>query len=560
MDDIARLLVGPEHTGRVAKLRVFETPYVYLSLGNEDDLYITVHGLPFIEQLMPGNWWLDKEWFRANATRLSGTSTIYRVRTKPINGRAIDIVLKWNRMGQDIPGEGFLEETFGYEFNSPFEEFSLLMELRNTRKESPGVVYTHKPLAIYVPGQRKDLDKLGRKDYKMMPIVQAHEDLALDMYRSYAVVYEWVKGIDAVQAADQGLLTPNEMSTLTLRAEKMLAIKGFVVHDRKPHHLILRPRKGRGLVRDRQGEILYALVDFELLKRTPERERIRRDRKRKVYLERQRGAAMSSPSDYPPHLSHMQILGVDYVYGNVESTQGKLWVLGNDPELFDYFLPERWETTPRVKLRTLSEVYQTTTKENIRLVWKVSKVGSKPDIDPFSIRARRILAFGYNSPFEEIALASYLRAEGISTISPKAVYMAGYKIEMADFLLDTSRYALHEQQRNPDGTPILRSDRSYVTLWEDWGDPDERSPDRDHPFGRSMSALHAFRKKLITDEEYFSLMNIVQDRLRAVNVDDLNPAGSHFLVSFDSEGDLIGDDQGQPAIRVCEFELLRRSS
>ncbi len=558
MGNETALPVGPGQPVRMEELSVFDTPYVHLTLDNKDDLYVTVHGLPFIEPLMPGNWWLDKEWFRANATRLSGTSTIYRIRTKPANGKSIDIVLKWNRMGQDIPGEGFLEEAFGYEFNSPFEEFSLLMELRNTRTESPGIVCTQRPLAIYVPGQRKDLDRLGRKDYKMMPIVQAHKELALDIYRSYAVVYEWVKGIDAVQAADQGLLTPDEMSALTLRAEKTLATKGFIVHDRKPHHLILRPRKGRGLARDRQGEILYALVDFELLGRTPERERERRERKQRIYLERLRGKAMSSRIDYPAHLSHVQILGVDYVYGNVESTQGKLWVVGTDPELFEYFLPERWETTPRIRLRTLSEVYQTTTKENIRIVWKVSKVGAKPDIDPFSIRARRILEFGYNSPFEEVALASYLRTEGIPTISPRAVYMAGHKIEMADFLLDTGRYTLQEQHRNPDGSPILRKDRSYVTLWADWGDPDETHREGGVPFGRSMSALHAFRKKLITDEEYFSLMNIVQDRLRAVNVDDLNPAGSHFLVSFDSRGDLIRDDQGEPETRICEFELLRR--
>ena len=34
-------------------------------------------------------------------------------------------------------------------------------------------------------------------------------------------------------------------------------------------------------------------------------------------------------------------MGVDYVYGEVESTGGALWVVGRDPVLFDYFLPEK---------------------------------------------------------------------------------------------------------------------------------------------------------------------------------------------------------------------------
>ena len=62
--------------------------------------------------------------------------------------------------------------------------------------------------------------------------------------------------------------------------------------------------------------------------------------------------------------------------------------MGKDPDLYDTFLPERWEVTPRVKLRTLSEVYHTVSKDDVHLVWKVSNVGSKSDMDPFRERER----------------------------------------------------------------------------------------------------------------------------------------------------------------------------
>jgi len=552
------MLVQPKRMLRMEAKRILGMEYAHVTLPNADDLYVTLYGLPFIEQLMPGNWWSDKDWFRENAVRLSGSSAIYRVRTKPVRSRAVDIVLKWNRMGQDIPGEEHLDNGYTFQFNSPFEEFSLLTELRESRRESPGTIYTHRPMAIYVPQERKDLDRLGRKAYKMLPIIEAHKELELDMFRSYAVIYEWIKGIDAVQATDQGILTLNDISALTVQMEEKVRQKGFLVHDRKPHHIIVRPKGDRELARDKQGDLLCALVDFELLKRTPEREEQRKRTKRMVYFEKQKDKFNHSALDYPPNLHPVEIMGVDYVHGNTESTKGKLWVVGKDPDLYDTFLPERWEVTPRVKLRTLSEVYHTVSKDDVQLVWKISNVGSKPDMDPFRERERRILKFGYNSPFEEVALALHLNARGLPTIVPLAIYMAGHKTEMADFLLDESRYTSHEDLLNPDGTPVLRRDRSYITLWGYWNQPwDEQDP-KGPPLVRRMSALHAYRKKLIREEEYFHLKDGTRDKLMAVNVEDLNLNGTHFLVGVDADGNLIKEESGEPAIRICYFELLKR--
>lgn len=544
--------------GVVGVRRILGLDYVHVMNASGDDLYVTPFGLPLAEVLLPENLFSDKQWFQENAVRLRGSGTCYRVRTRPIRNLQRDIVLKWNRMGQNVPVQDYEEDICDFEFNSPFEEFSLLMELKNTRHESPGAVYTHKPLAIIVPHERKDLQRLGRSEHKMLPLIEAHKELELDMHRSYAVIYEWIKGLDAVEAEERGLLDVQGMVDLTLRCERQLLSKGFVVHDRKPHHVIVRPRRDGTLATDRSGRILYGLVDFELLKRTPEREERMRDSKRKLYFLRKLERFKVSPSPFPEHLKHVQILGVDYVHGNVASTKGKLWVLGKTPDLFDYFIPERWQVTPRVRLRVSNEVYYTKTKDNIHIVWRVSNVGSKPDMDPFDARELRVLRFGYNSPFEEISLALYLRSKGISTISPLAGYMTGHRVEMADFLFDDSRYQRYRDLLNDDGTPVLRRDRAYMTLWGDWNRPDYEFGETEGSFHQRMSALHAYRKNLINEETYFDLMDQMRSRLLQVGVEDLFPRGGHFLIALDSSGSMIRDQRGEPELRLCNFELLKK--
>jgi hypothetical protein len=376
-------------------------------------------------------------------------------------------------MAQDIPGSFDLDE-LDIEFNSPFEEFGLLIELRNAQHESESYVFTHKPLAIYVPKSRVDLDRLGRRAYKMKEILSRHNEIQLHMFRSYAVIYEWIKGIDAVQAFEQGNLGRQEMTQLTSRYISDIREKGFIIGDPKPHHVIVRPEERGTVARDRSGEILYAAVDFELLRRTPENEKLRRASKRKIYLEGQthrfedRDLALM-----PSNLKLVQIMGVDYIYGPVEGTGGALWVVGKDPTLWDYFLPENWRDTPRIRLSVFDQVYRTTTKDDIHLVWKVSRVGELPDLDPFTDAENRIIEHGYHSPFEEFALAIELNNQGVPTIYPRAIYMAAKKSDIDESLRDDSRYCSHEDLLTPEGTPVLRRGHDYIIFWGHWNGPDD---------------------------------------------------------------------------------------
>ncbi len=198
-------------------ITVFGVKYLHLRMEDGTDLYVTEHGLPFIKCLMPENHWADEAWMEVHSTRLPGTSALYRVMTKEVEGQSREIIVKWNRMGQDIPGETRSTDSDA-EFNSPFMEFSLVLELRNSHAESPGRLYTHKPLAIYVPRKYVRGEKLGRRRHKIEAIQQNHDEIAIDWNRNYAVIYEWLKGIDSAEAFRQKLLNREQLGDLIQRS------------------------------------------------------------------------------------------------------------------------------------------------------------------------------------------------------------------------------------------------------------------------------------------------------------------------------------------------------
>jgi hypothetical protein len=462
-------------------------------------------------------------------------------------------------MGQEIPGSEVAEEHAHAEFNSPFEEFSLVMELKHAKHRTPVNVITQKPLGIYVPAKHIELERMGRFEYKLQSKLETHQrDVELDIFRAYVVIYEWIQGIDAAQAFHERLITEEQKLQLTFEVEEEMRLKGFVTRDSKPHHIIVRPEKDGGLKNNRYGQVLRAVIDYELLARTPEQEEIIRKLKRVSYLKKQKDRfIVRDGMQFPPHLKEVNILGVDYVYGHVESTRGLLWVVGWDPELYDYFLPERWENTPRTKLSTQHEIFHTLTKDNIHLVWKISKVGTVPDMDPFIEEERRILEHGYNSPFEEVSHAVTLARSGIRTVYPRAIYMYGVEMSVSESIIDNSRFESHEAFKTPEGTPILREDHNYIIIWGYWNGLDEKLAVNDGDYLEGINALSALREGVITREEYLSLLKKKEQRLRTVGFEDLHLRGRHVLLSLDSLGRLQRDAGGTPEMRICNFELLR---
>jgi len=547
-------------------VKVFDVEYRHIHLPDGADLYLTRYGLPFYEQLLPENHFADKTWFQDHSHKLhghtfrsGGTSTIYRATTKSVAGKAKDIVLKWNRVAQDVPGYRDADELLTAEFNSPFEEFALLFEMRGAWRDTNGQrILTHKPLAIYVPAEPVEPWRLGRKEYLMEQKIRRHPEALLDMYRRYAVIYEWIKGTDLYEVCHRGGITEAEMVSLTESVDAHLADLGFAVRDRKPQHIIVRPDNDEKKThRDRKG-VPYALVDFELLERTTERDTLIRTRKRTDYLRHQAHRFEVAPgADCPAHLSRLNILGVDYVYGATESTRGALWIVGRDPTLFDYFLPERWEHTPRERLAAVEGIYHTLTKDSIHLVWKLSRVGEVPEMDPFQADERRMIAHGYNSPFEEVALALDLSRKGMATVYPRAIYMSGEVGEQRPEPFDGSRYHSHADISLPDGTKALKEGRKYIIIWGYWNKPDEALAQKDRDYYDPIDALKAMRIGLTTEAEYVELMEDTKAAIESAGIDELNLRGHHKLLATDVSGNLVRDGLGNLSVRLCNFELMR---
>ena len=541
---------------------LLDVPYDHYAMPDGSDLYVTAFGRPWLPHLHPSAWH-DPEWFRASREKLRGTSRVYRVRTKPVAGRAKDLVVKWCRVGEDVPMDTFtLNKFIEAEFNSPWEEFSLLMEMRRTAP--PGLVRTHKPLAIYVPAKRFELWQTGRSPTKIAQKKAKFRDVELDLHRQYILIYEWIKGIDATSPEAERLAPPDPdpsgdpepfAQRMLKRSVADLWQAGFRVLDVKPQHVIVRPRPGGGFLRNRRGQIAYALVDFELLARTPENEKRVLQTRRQNYLERQRDR-FAPATAFPPHLHPMRIQGVDYVHGDCGSTNGKLWVVGHDPNLFDYFQPERWRRTPRTSLAESARVYRTATKDGIQLVWKISHVGDVPDPAETS---PALAARGYNSPFEEFAFALRLADAGCPATYPRAVYMLGHKSTLPPETLDPRRYDTHDLFREPDGSPTLRKDRVYIVIWGFWNGLDEVLATSDSPAGRceGIHPLEAVRRGLIPADAIPALMSKTADLLASAGFTDTLPRPGHFLLTLLPDGTLARDPDLSPTIRVCTFETLR---
>lgn len=547
----------PVHFAPQPLINILGVKYLHLRLRDGTDLYVTEHGLPFTKCLLPENHWNDRAWMKQHGTRLPGTSALFCVRTKEADNRSIEIVIKWNRMGQDIPGETRVVDSANAEFNSPFMEFSLLLEMRKRRARSHCEIYTHRPLAIYVPRKFVQGEQLGRRRHKMEAIQRSHEEIPLDWNRNYAVIYEWIKGIDAAEACRNGLLDKNSLAELVDQSTGDLKKTGFMVSDNKPQHIIVRPRKDGQLMKRNDGCIVYGFVDFELLKRTPEHENELRAEKRQDYLKRQ-AHRFEPRAEFPEGVTPVRIMGVDYVFGRVESTGGALWVVGRDPMLFDYFLPEKWRRTPRTRISASQVVFETVTKDNARVIWRVSRVGQIPDADPFVRREKRILDYGYNSPFEEFSIAMELSRKGIATTYPRAIYMTGHKSTVSSSLVDNSRYDSHAQLTMPEGHSILSRQHEYILIWGYWNGPDEVLAVKDEPIYDGIDALSAYREGRLTQRQYVRIMRIARKRLAAAGIEDLSLRGNHLLLSIDRQQHLATDEHGIPLIRIRNFELLKR--
>ncbi len=568
------------------RVRVFGVDYAHIKPPEGGDLYLTRYGWPHLAQLLPAHWYLDR-WYAQAGQRLPGsTGHAYRVLTRPTGGRPADLVVKFSRVAQDLPltvATSFPdtvppEVLASARFNSPWEEFGLVMELRRG-SPSPGAVriLTQHPLAIYAPPEEYALWQLGRSEgcFLQHDRLLAEDQgstgraIELDIRRIYVVLYQWIKGMDAEAWFAAGDLDEGEFRGFTPRVIGELKECGFRVLDNKPKHFILRKRQRDGrIMRDREGRALHALVDFELLQRTPEHHQQFKIRQRRKYWDLLHHQDEPAPAQLPAHLKLAKVFGVSYVTGTGPDG-GRLWVVGQDPELWDYFSPERWLRTPRLKLSLMNEVYRTRSRDNIQVVYRRSRVGTRPRVDPLLSRGRLIREYGFNSPFEEIAIARLLHQMGVSTTHPRAIYRTGHPTTTAAYLRDDRRFADHAdlQTPGPDPEPILSRQHDYYTVWDYF-----RSADPQHgagwPDARAATDLGRARDDgLLSQREYAELIEQTGRRLRRIGLTDAALSDHECLVSLGKDGTVCRSPDGEVEISLCidaltayEYELLTEAA
>ena len=551
--------------------------YSHQKTADGGDMYLTSFGLKYAD-LLDLDQWYEKEWFERRRERLEGTSAVYRIPTKVVNGRNMDLVMKNSRVGEQVPMETHtLLEFINAEFNSPWEEFALVMELSEGKYGPPErSIPTQEPLAIYVPPEKMQLWQSGRSNAKINKIRARHPGIDLDILRQYKLIYGWIKGKDVLQLLmemgyrDESL--KEHLVPLTRKALGDLQMKGYVMADMKPSHIIIGEddvtqietiagstdedsrRIKSMIIRELVEMGKFSVIDYELLIRTAEHEQQVVWSRRHSYLDDQRDRFAAT--SLPPHLTAVEILGVPYIAGHAESTGGLLWVVGRNGRLFDYFLPERWRKTHSWKLSENNDVFYTVTKDNIHLVWKTSRVGETPVSDAEHPYMEKMLEYGFNSPFEAFAIAHFLGANGVGTVYMRAIYATGsVKLEQST---DMRRYDSHRSLRGRDGRPILLEDHNYITLCGYFNGPDDWVARQTGQLCRPVNLDVALAKKHIDAPTRERLYEKVQRDLTNVGYDGCLLKGNDLLLAIDPDTKLLKDKSGEIDVRISNFELIKK--
>jgi hypothetical protein len=552
--------------------------YVHEKTSDGGDLYLTRFGREWSEHLQVENWY-ENDWFSRHKEPLRGTSAVYRVPTRLVNGVQLDLVVKNCRVGEDVPVEtrALLAE-LNSEFNSPWEEFALVMELRQGRFGPEKLrIRTQEPLAIYMPPEVMQLWQTGRSRYKINRIRARHRGIELDILKQYKLIYRWIDGQDVVSLSQSlgfaGARLEQEMTLITQRVTEDLANKGYVVADMKPAHVIIDhvdlpgpeavgamadPRDrddvdDRPWIRAFVEDGNYSMVDYELLARTPEHEEQVKQERRHRYLDDQK--VRFEMTERPSHLEAVEIMGVPYIHGRVESTGGQLWVVGRNARLYDYFLPERWRKTPAWRLSHRNDLYYTLTKDRIHLVWKVSRVGERPNDPDGSERSLAKLEQGYHSPFEEFSIAHRLSQHGVPAVYVRAIYMTGTsKLEAST---DRRRYASHTDLRASDGRQLLREDRNYITLRGFYNGPDGNVSAHVGDLRWPLRLSDVVARNLVPSEEATGCVSRIRAAIQDLGLDAEWLDADDLLVDMQNPTEPTRDAQGMLDVRVSNFEWIR---
>ncbi len=557
-------------------LNVLGVVYAHVKTSDGGDLYLTRFAEHYQDHLDTCNWY-ESDWFNEHKVRLEGTGSVYRLPTKKVAGESLDLVVKNSRVGEDVPLDTHtLEEFCDAEFNSPWEEFSLVAEMRESLYGPRDLkIHTQRPLAIYVPPETMQIWQSGRSRAKINRIHARHPGIDVDILKQYKLIYKWIEGHNIKEVFGHLDINLKErishLTKINYHVMSDLNKKGYLVADMKPEHIIISEDDTKHVeelgqlaaIDPTKDQIIYlyqliyaakySVVDYELLLRTSEHAEEVMNFKRHSYLDDQRDRFIPTP--LPDYLSKAEIFGVPYIYGHAESTGGHLWVVGNNAGLFDYFLPERWRKTPSIRLSDPREVFYTITKDNIHLVWATSRVGELPS-ESEEEYSSRIREFGINSPFEEFEIAHKLPQLGIPCVYVRAIYMTGS--EKVETSADLRRYESHRDILDPEGNPILQENHNYITIRGYYNGPDHWVAEQTGELLVPVDLAKAFYRGLIDGSKCRLMTDKVKENLINAGYDGSLLTSNDLLLAVNSSGRIMLDAAGEPLVLICNFEFIRK--
>lgn len=261
--------------------RLFGVDYVHLKGRQHGDFFVTAHGWAVMESLLPEHWFVGRRFSKVGRALAGATGAVYRVPVPHRGRKDFALVVKFCRFCESVgvtavdPNLDFKAEQIdrikSAHFLSPFEEFGNLCKLR----AAAGLeIPTKAPLAIYCPSTRYLDWQLGReghlKSMHSRSLLGSQADqpeerrIDYEWERQYILLYRWINGIDAEQAAERDVILEAEMIELGREARDKMEKHGWEVMDHKPRHVIIRADR-KGKLARRKGKILWALIDYELL-------------------------------------------------------------------------------------------------------------------------------------------------------------------------------------------------------------------------------------------------------------------------------------------------------
>ena len=164
-------------------------------------------------------------------------------------------------------------------------------------------------------------------------------------------------------------------------------------------------------------------------------------------------------------------------------------------------------------------------------------------MDPYYEQGRRVREHGYNSPFEEFAIAELLRSSGVRTIHPRAIYRTGHETARAAHLVDARRYETHRDWRVPgaENEPLLSPRHDYYTIWGYFRGIDPLEDYRETRHWGLIDLAQARQEHVIGPREHRELAERIRARLRGAGIDATTMEDAEFLLRFDARGTLKHD-------------------